>query len=61
MTLKTTSQNAKEIELNQINVIFVHGIYLLTFTEKIRGIGEGRNLPYPLLGGHSLNYVKFGA
>ena len=25
----------------KINVIFVHGIELLTFTEKLRDIGEG--------------------
>ena len=44
-------------ELLKMNVIFVHGIGLSTFTEKIREIGGGRNFPYPFLRGQTLNIL----
>ena len=43
----------------KINVIFVHGIILLTSSEKLREIGEGRNLPYPCLRGQPLKELSF--
>ena len=46
-------------KLIKINVIFVHGIILLTSSEKLREIGEGRNLPYPFLRGQPLKELSF--
>ena len=41
VTFKIVSQKIKRMKMIKINVIFVHGIELSTFTEKLREIGEG--------------------
>ena len=38
----------------KINVIFVHGIELLTFTENLGKSVQGRDLPHPFLRGRPL-------
>ena len=38
----------------KINVIFVHGIELLTFTENLGKSVQVRNLPHPFLRGQPL-------
>ena len=45
------------LQMIKINVIFVHGIELLTFTEKLREIGGGPKFALSVLTRTALNYL----